>query len=334
MVRLITTALLLAACSGDGDTAPVTTTTSTLATSTTVATTTSGETTVPGLDEGDHELTLESGGGTRRYIVHVPPGLGDAPAPVVMSLHGGGGSATQHQTQIELDAVADREGFIALYPDGNGVTRLHTWNAGPYCCGVAAREDIDDVGFLADVLDDLKSHLVYDATSVVIAGHSNGAMMASRFASERPDLVTAVVAVAAVGAPDQVPASPIPMLQIHSVDDPRALYEGGEGPPFPGTNSTVVHVGAMETLAEWARANECSDVVVESDPVVAESGHTATWTEWQGCSERLVHYRLTGAGHGWPGAEVTSEALVGPVTDVIAASEEVWAFAEAIFDAR
>ena len=70
------------------------------------------------------------------------------------------------------------------------------------------------------------------------------------------------------------------------------------------------------------------------EPVVAASGHTATWTEWQGCRERLAHYRLTGAGHGWPGVNGTSEAIIGPSTDVILASEEVWSFAQEIFTAR
>ena len=286
------------------------------------------------LSPGDHEFTVESGAVERNYVVHVPPGLADAAAPVVMALHGGGGSAPQFQGQIALDSIADREGFLAVYPDGNGLTRLHTWNAGPYCCGVAARNDIDDVGFLADVLVDLETRHAYDRESVLVAGHSNGAMMASRFAAERPELVAAVVAVGGVAASDQVPAVPLPMLQIHSVDDPRALYEGGEGPPFPGTNSTVVHAGAMETLNAWAGVNECSGEVIEREPVVAASGHTATWTEWQGCRERLAHYRLTGAGHGWPGVNGTSEAIIGPSTDVILASEEVWSFAQEIFTAR
>jgi polyhydroxybutyrate depolymerase len=120
------------------------------------------------------------------------------------------------------------------------------------------------------------------------------------------------------------------MLQIHSVDDPRALYAGGEGPPFPGTDSTVVHFAAPATLAAWAAANGCDATPSESEPVVADNGHTATRIEWNGCSEPVVHLRLTGAGHGWPGAVVRTASVTGPETDVVDASEELWSFAASV----
>ena len=286
---------------------------------------------VASLAAGDHEFSLTHDGIDRTYLVHAPPDLAPTPAAaVIVALHGGGGSAAQHQGQIELDPVADREGFLVVYPDGVGVGALHTWNAGPYCCGLAARTDVDDVGFIAAVLDDLAARTGFDDERVVVAGHSNGAMMASRFAAERPERVGAVVAVGAVAVPDQVPPVAVPMLQIHSVDDPRALYEGGEGPPFPGTDSTVVHVAVTETLSAWAVANGCSSAPVVADPVVADDGHTVTRLEWTGCVASLVHLRLTGAGHGWPGSSVRSEAIVGPETDVVHASEELWSFARSV----
>jgi polyhydroxybutyrate depolymerase len=289
---------------------------------------------VVSLAEGDHEFALVHDGEARRYLVHVPPGLAGPPVAVVLSLHGGGGSAEQHQEQAGLDALADREGFVAVYPDGVGRTSLHTWNAGEYCCGLASRTDVDDVGYLAAVVGDLAARVTFETDRVVVAGHSNGAMMASRAAAERPDLFAAVVAVGAVAAPEQVPATPVPMMQIHSVDDPRARYEGGEGPPFPGTDSTVVHVAVIETLTAWAGANGCESTPVEAEPTVADNGHTATRVEWTGCDAAVVHLRLTGAGHGWPGAPVGRESVVGPATDVVEASEELWRFAAGVFDGR
>ncbi len=286
------------------------------------------------LAEGDHEFVLVHDGIDRRYLVHVPPGLAGSPVAVVMSLHGGGGSAEQHQAQVGLDAVADREGFVVVYPDGVGRTSLHTWNAGAYCCGLASRTDVDDVGYLAAVVGDLALRATFDAERVVVAGHSNGAMMALRAAAERPELFAAVVAVGAVAAPDQVPTTPVPVMQIHSVDDPRALYDGGEGPPFPGTDSTVVHVPVLETLTTWAEANGCEPTPVEAEPTVADNGHTATRVEWTGCDATVVHLRLSGAGHGWPGVTVGRESVVGPATDVVEASEELWRFAAGVLDGR
>lgn len=268
------------------DALPTTTTfvTTTLATTTSRAATTPS--TVPDvvvLAAGDHEFSLLVDGGERRYLVYVPENLGADPAHVVMSLHGGGGSAPQLQGQIGLDVIADREGFITVYPEGVGVANLHTWNADEFCCGLAARTNVDDVGFLAMVLNDLGTRTPVDGVIV---------------------------------------------------DDPRALYEGGEGPAFPGTNNAVVHYPAMNSLEAWAAANGCEDLAAEGEVVESEQGHTATRIEWQECPVSTVHLRLTGAGHGWPGTTAAFEAIVGPNNDVISASEELWAFAEEVLANR
>ena len=71
---------------------------------------------------------------------------------------------------------------------------------------------------------------------VYVTGHSNGAIMAYRLAAEAADRVAAIVSVAgAMALYDPQPSRAGPVLHIHSVDDPRALCDGGEGPPFPGT---------------------------------------------------------------------------------------------------
>jgi hypothetical protein len=43
-----------------------------------------------------------------------------------------------------MDATADRDGFVAVYPDATGRgTRALSWNAGG-CCAYAARKKIDE----------------------------------------------------------------------------------------------------------------------------------------------------------------------------------------------
>ena len=99
-----------------------------------------------GLPAGTTEGTVTVGGVARTFRVHVPPSYvhGKA-APVVVMLHGGGGSALQLETQsAKMDPIADREGFITVYPDGVGVVK--TFNAG-ICCGKATTDKVDDVAF-------------------------------------------------------------------------------------------------------------------------------------------------------------------------------------------
>ena len=168
---------------------------------------------------------------------------------------------------------------------------------------------MDDVGFLAAVVDDLAAKIPVDRGRIYAIGHSNGSMMAYRFAAERPDLVTAIVAVA--GAMDVVlerQVRDVAVLHIHSIDDPRALYDGGVGPPFPGTDNRVEHQPVMRGLAAWAANNGCASdprvVDVREGSGAAQRGRrrqpgggsqTATHLVYDGCRENGVveHLRLT-----------------------------------------
>lgn len=292
-----------------------------------------GGTGIAQLEPGNHEFALSHDDRTRRYIVHVPPGASGS-LPVVLAYHGGGGDPAGYQAYAGLDAIADQEGFLVVYPYGTGVLprRLLTWNGGG-CCGYSVDNDIDDVGFTAALLDDLEDRTRIDRTRVYATGHSNGAIMAYRVAAERADLVAAVVPVAgAMSLPSFAPSRPVAVLHIHSVDDPRALYDGGLGPPFPGTNNREFHQPVMDGVEAWATRNGCakSPSVVSTRSGEAGSinaGQTATLLSWAECDSGydVAHWRLTGAGHGWPGREDVN-SLVGPPTTLVDAADEAWSF--------
>jgi polyhydroxybutyrate depolymerase len=290
------------------------------------------------LAPGEHEITLRHGGRNRAYLVHVPPRATAIRAlPLVLALHGGGGEAEGFGGYAGLDRVADREGFLVVYPYGTGVLprRLLTWNAGE-CCGYAMNQGVDDVGFLVAVLDDLARRTSLDLARVYATGHSNGAMMAYRLASERPDRVAAVVPVAgAMSAEAPAAGAAVAVLHIHSVDDPRALYDGGVGPPFPGTDVRSAHRPVETSLDRWRQRNGCSGQPRRAETRAGsvgtpEEGQTATLLVWDGCtSGRPVwHWRLTGVGHGWPGSVLGGlrEGVVGPGTNLVDAAEEAWRF--------
>ena len=290
------------------------------------------------LEPGDHTLSLPHDGRTRNYIVHVPrSAVAGRSLPVLIAFHGGGGNAEGFKAYAGLDAVADREGLIVAYPNGTGVLprRLLTWNAGE-CCGYAMNQRIDDVGFAIAVLEDLARRTAIDVRRVYATGHSNGAMMAYRLGAERADRIAAIAPVAGShNLARFAPSRPIAVLDIHSVDDPRALYTGGLGPPFPGTSVRSSHRPVMEGLEWWRRYNGCSE---QPHPLETRRGtvvsgganQTATLLLWDGCTKggNLAHWRLTGVGHGWPGSQPaqTREDLIGPPTTLVAAAEEIWKF--------
>ena len=118
----------------------------------------------------------------RTALVRVPDQVAERrPLPVVLNFHGGAGNAVSQQRYVHMDAIADREGFIVVYPNGTGVLqdRLLAWNAGT-CCGMAVREESDDVGYVRALLDELARRLPVDSARVYATGLSNGAGAVSR----------------------------------------------------------------------------------------------------------------------------------------------------------
>ena len=92
----------------------------------------------------------------RGIIIHAPDNAASGKLPAVIVMHGGGGSAAQVRRQTGMDAVADKNGFVAVYPEGTtGLAgKFGTWNAGD-CCGAAKKKDVDDVAFISAVIDRL-----------------------------------------------------------------------------------------------------------------------------------------------------------------------------------
>jgi polyhydroxybutyrate depolymerase len=118
------------------------------------------------------------------------------------------------------------------------------------------------------------------------------------------------------------------------VDDPRALYAGGLGPAFPFTKVRVRHNPVEAELARWIKIDGCATAPqLEAERFATGEGgkgnQSAQLLDYAPCSSGadVQLWKLTGAGHGWPGAPpVLSEKLMGPEARVISAAEEVWTF--------
>src|SRR5690242_16828244 len=104
---------------------------------------------------GDYDFALTHQSLNRNYLVHVPPqASAGRPLPVMLSFHGGGSNAEVMRAYTRMDPAADRDGYIAVYPNGSSgyQGKFLTWNAGN-CCGPAAALQVDDVGFALKVID-------------------------------------------------------------------------------------------------------------------------------------------------------------------------------------
>ena len=128
----------------------------------------------PAAPAGLAEHQMLSRGAERSYLTYTPRSLTE-PAPLVIMLHGGGGNSENGLTMSGFNTLAEREGFVAVYPEGSGKRRFKTWNAG-HCCAYALEQHVDDVGFISDLIDRLVAEGVADPSRVYVTGMSNGAM--------------------------------------------------------------------------------------------------------------------------------------------------------------
>lgn len=274
------------------------------------------------------------GGRERTYRLYAPPAPAPGVArPLVLVLHGGGGTgaAMERLTLGRFNRLADRDGAVVAYPDG--VDRH--WNDGRGVAAYAAHaQNVDDVGFLAALVDHLVRTAAADPRRVYVAGISNGGLMAFRFAREASDRVAAIAPVAismAVSAvPLRDPARPVSVLMIAGTDDPLVPWRGGTlGVPGPREAGRVLSV--PESVRYWTGVNSCPpvpDVAMEPDRDPNDGTRVRRET-YAPCREgtEVVLYAVEGGGHTWPGGpQYLPARLVGRTSRDIDATAVIWEF--------
>ena len=258
------------------------------------------------LPAGTTVHTMPFGGLDRTYRVHRPAGL-TAPAPLVVMLHGAFGDGQQAENSYGWDQLADNANFVVAYPDGVG----HTWNAHG-CCGTAAQEYIDDVGFITTMVGEISAAMPIDQSRVYATGISNGGIMtyalacnSGIFAAIGPDAATQL---------DPCPTPhPTSVIHIHGTDDRLVPYNGGQGastvngPPIPDVN------------AFWRKVDQCGPPDVTTKAPVTTS--TAACADRRGVE--LI--TIDGGRHQWPGGTTFLERF-GTTTHVLNATDTIWQF--------
>jgi polyhydroxybutyrate depolymerase len=241
----------------------------------------------PGAAGKQAGLPLEHDGLARRFDLYVPPGYDpEVAAPLVLNFHGNLSTPAEQAAFSGFEASAGPRGMLVAYPEGLG----NSFNGG-VCCGDAAAQDVDDVGFARAIVAEVSRTHCVDPRRVFVTGMSNGGHMAHRLACEAADVFAAAASVTGVlqlAPADCAPVRPISMLDFHGTGDVIVPYDGkGTGyPPVP------------EMMAGWAARDGCDADSVE---VFAE-GDTRCET-WPGCADEVEVTLCTIAegGHCWPG---------------------------------
>ncbi|MBX7247762.1 MAG: hypothetical protein K1X35_01780 [Caulobacteraceae bacterium] len=282
-------------------------------------------------EPGDFSLpqVREDGASHRSWITYAPSSYDPSrPTPLVVLLHGRPSNATAMGYITRMHEVADRHGFILVYPEGLN----NEWNAFYDLTRQHAVAPQDDVAFLKGLTQDLGQDFNIDRTRMYLGGFSNGGFMTIRMACSAGDVFAGFAVVAAelytVLKDKCRGGAPTPILLMHGTADPSVPYNGVVIRSGADDQETRVSLGARDTLAWFVERNHCSQAgSMTTFPIKGNSvGTQAQRFMPHDCAVPVSFYLITGGGHTWPGT-VPLEGL-GEVNMDINAGEEIWQFFE------
>jgi polyhydroxybutyrate depolymerase len=246
-------------------------------------------------------------------VVHVPATYrASTPAPVVLQFHGAGPDATgeAYERGSPLHRLSDSAGFIDVFPQGLRYPNGNLgWNAyGPVQVRIA------EIPFVDRLLDAVEADYCVDTARVYASGISNGGNMVHYLGCRDAGRIAAVAPVVGpmFGQDDGPcrPSRPVPIVDVHGLNDPGVPYAGHPG--APDYDYPLPSVPAW--LDGWAALDGCAPAA----PAATGPDGVQVRT-WPDCRQgaRIVAY-ATHAGHAWP---ATLEGRP--------AAEVVWAFLSA-----
>jgi polyhydroxybutyrate depolymerase len=182
----------------------------------------------------------------RPYQLRVPASYSaSTPAPLLIGLHGFGGTGDQFESWWQLAPVAGARGVLYVAADGRpNANGDQGWNAVPN-----STLPPYDVLYLGALIDDVAAHYNVDPKRVFVAGHSNGAVMAHRLACDLAPRIAAIVSLAGqvpLVTSQCNPTDLVSVVEVHGDRDEVIAYDGSNGP------------SAHDTVSSWADRNGCT----------------------------------------------------------------------------
>lgn len=204
--------------------------------------------------------------------------------------HGRGGSSDSQRDNSMYYNYAAASQYVIVYPQGIEGDSGAAWQGPSY-----ANPDVDDLQFVADLLDQIKNNYCIDMDRVYASGKSNGGGFVDTLAcSDTGDQFAAFAMAAAALYTDtskQSCSKKRAILESHGDSDDTIPYAGGQGSggQLPDVGKWVRFWGERNcgTGAPSARSNK--------------NGYHITTFSCNGWSDVVSHYHLYApAAHCWP----------------------------------
>jgi len=280
--------------------------------------------------------SLELDGLIRNYYFYVPSSYdGSVPVPLVFSFHGIHSSGFGQQSLTKMDILAEKEGFIIVYPDGQpipegvGILQDTSMIAGYQGLWNFTDQGISDMKFISILIDKLagtdttEGEFNIDRTRIYATGMSNGGIFSHKLAIELSDKIAAVACVtgplARISAA-KIPARPITVIQASGDADPILGWNG---------NDALGTLSVDDTIAWWNKHNQTSatPVVEEYPPVVPDDPTRVIKYTYAGGinNTKVILYKIKQMGHTWPmGPQYLPVPLIGNVCHQIDLNQAIW----------
>lgn len=251
--------------------------------------------------------SLSSGGRTRTFSYHLPTNQPSDNLPLIIAFHGDGGNGAGFESYAGLDALANTQNFIVVYPDAATVGGSLQFNKyADTAPGFGASGDAngpnppdpnapDDVLFTSDLIDYFANTYRINRNRVYATGHSGGGFMCYFLTMTLPNKIAAFAPVAAsLWGNDAYLNSyftagkytPVPMLHIHSAGDPTV------DPPIVPYPKTPAYVWPLSTFAGLNCNNWSSYSTTAFNPNVDS-------LTFCGSGKKVVLLMTKDATHGW-----------------------------------
>lgn len=254
--------------------------------------------------------TITVDGLVREYRLFVPSSARNN-APLIIMLHGTYGSGEKMQRALGFDAYAREQGFLMAYPDAykpNGERKSLRWNDGRGSLD-SSKKDVNDVAFIAAMIDQIADKHNIDRNRVFVTGASNGGMMTYRLGCELHGKIRAIAPeIANLPKPLAASCNPLAGLSVLSINgsaDPFIPLNGGE--VCAGVSKRFCEGGEIlsraDSMTYFARANECELTPSSRRRTpVAEDGTKIEELDYGACRSSAVVRSIVvhGMGHVWP----------------------------------
>ena len=277
------------------------------------------------------EGTLRVGNLDRTYLYYVPANL-PRNAPLLFVFHGWVYDAELMRafTGYEFESLAEKNGFIVVYP--NGYQR--SWNECRKDSPLAAKvENIDDEGFVHALIARFRADYGIDPTRVFATGHSSGGQLAFRLAFHLPDEITAIAPVAASLPTDDTfdchaSGKPVAALIINGTADSFNPYDGGLVTSF-GPQYRIPIRSSQASAEYFAKLNgQTSPPKTTRLPHQNPSDSTSVdRTVWNDAGKpEVVLVTINGGGHLLPQSKYPWPSAYGQTTSDVDGPAEIWDF--------